>query len=72
MLYKHDCEDCKSLGEFNNTDLYYCEGGIGTTVISRFGDNGPDYSSGMIFATEDGDPNLFEAKKRAIEKGYII
>jgi len=72
MKFKHDCKNCKPLGEFNNTDLYYCNQSIGSdTVISRRSDEGSDYSSGMYFAKPDGIPELYEAKLRAIKKGYI-
>ncbi len=71
MKYKHDCTECKPLGEFNNTDLYFCDQRGIPTVISRRSDRGSDYESGMRFATKDGSPELYEAKLRAIKKGYI-
>lgn len=72
MKFKHDCTNCQPLGEFKNHDLYYCDQPIGeSTVIARFSSHGPDYSSGMMFAREDGNLFLYEAKLRAIKKGYI-
>lgn len=68
--FKHDCKLCVYLGEYEKYDLYYCE--PGNNVISRFGNNGEDYNSGLVFATPDGFDPLYEAKKRAIDKGYLI
>jgi hypothetical protein len=70
MRYEHDCDHCKALGEFQEADLYFCEqGGVEPTVIARYSDDGPDYSSGMVFASVH--PALGEAKRRAIEAGYL-
>ena len=69
MRYEHDCANCKPLGEFDEFDLYFCEqGGVGPTVIARFGPDG-DYFSGMCFA--DAMPELGEAKRRAIAAGLL-
>jgi hypothetical protein len=79
--FKHDCTSCKYLGRYQNTesdgrtwnfDLYYCgdnpsHNKVRATVIARFGDEGSQYQSGL-----NGNlPELAEAKKRAIQKGYI-
>lgn len=58
--YKHDGGDnCQflatlSLKQGDNTsvyDLYYCpQSGKFPTIIARFGDDGPAYISGMVFA----------------------
>ena len=71
MRYQHDCEKCKPLGEFGDADLYYCDAQAfgGATVIARYSDDGADYSSGMELAKFN--PDLMEAKKRAIKLGYI-
>lgn len=71
MRFQHDCEKCKSLGEFGYADLYYCDAQAigGATVIARYSNEGGDYQSGMAFA--DNIPALGEAKKRAIEAGYM-
>lgn len=53
--FQHDCDKCQFLGryecrdyydEWERYDLYQCEG---KTVIARFGDDGPDFSSGLCF-----------------------
>jgi len=50
--YIHDCTNCKFLG--NGTycekpvDWYICEGPERRTVIARYSDSGPDYSSVTI------------------------
>lgn len=50
--YTHDCNQCVYLGlgcmDSKEYDLYFCkQGGIMPTVIARFGDNTPDYLSGL-------------------------
>lgn len=69
--YQHDCEKCKALGKFAEYDLYFCETDLGShpTVIARYGDEGHEYTSGLLFA--DFDPAIAEAKKRAIANGYL-
>ena len=75
-LYKHDCGGCRYLGKYHTKetwyDLYYCgshEKKYSNTVIGRFGDDGPDYCSGMSFA-EIGHEPYAEARRRAISFGY--
>ena len=73
--FEHDCESCVFLGHYNKNDLYCCEqGSEGSgrwTVIARRSSSGPDYSSGIVFATPDGNEWLYKAKLLAIEKGLI-
>lgn len=72
MIYKHDCKFCKPLGEFNGHDLYYCDQKQPEpTLIARFGNEGPDYTSGMIFGKQRIIPELAEAHARAIQRGYM-
>jgi len=72
-IYQHDCESCSFLGSMTSGeceyDLYYANhGGIPDTVIARFGNDGCEYSSGMIFA--DGTSVvLTEARDRAVKAG---
>ncbi|KKN39832.1 hypothetical protein LCGC14_0739440 [marine sediment metagenome] len=47
--YKHDCKDCIFLGNYNNHDLYSCWSGSSPTVVARYGNEGSDYHSGLIF-----------------------
>lgn len=78
-VHKHDCNSCVFLGNYvltretstDTLDLYYCPNE--PTVVARFGSDGPDYSSGLVFAREgqNGIPYLYEAKKLAIEKGFL-
>lgn len=58
--YKHDCETCAFLGHYNEYDLYYCSQGGTPTVIARYGDEGPEYTSGM----GSDHPALVEARSR--------
>lgn len=68
--YTHDCEHCVSLGEFGEFDLYFCDhGGFRPTVISRWGNDGSEYSSGLEIAHLDNP--LGEAKRRAINNGLL-
>lgn len=67
MRYKHDCDTCVSLGEYEEYDLYHCyQKGMGATVVARYGDEPHEYLSGMWAS----DPVLEEAKRRAKEKIY--
>jgi len=61
--YNHDCDRCMFLGnhEFKNDglvpkgyhDIYACpQGGSIPTIIIRFGNDGPDYFSGMQFIVD--------------------
>lgn len=53
--YQHDCADCIFLDQYYDYDLYYCDHGGRTlpTVIARFGDQGPYYTSGISLAKVD-------------------
>lgn len=66
--HPHDCDACKPLGQFGEYDLYYCGQRGDPTVIARYGPDG-DYLSGLSFA--DHSEPLGEAKKRALERGYL-
>lgn len=69
MPYKHDCDRCVSLGEYKGMDLYFCQESFGPTVVARYGDDGPDYKSGLYFS--DFDEHLGKAKRIAKEKGLL-
>ncbi len=80
-LFKHDCDRCIFLGCFESVfkrteveiypnllyDLYYCSNG--DTVIARYGNDGPEYMSGL--SSINTVPVLKEAKNRAIKAGYL-
>lgn len=70
-MFTHDCEQCVFLGHYNNHDLYYCghpdvQQGI-PTLIARWGNDGPEYSSGMAFVGTI--PEITEAYRRAKKLG---
>jgi hypothetical protein len=74
--FKHDCKECQFLGSasdgWNNYDLYYCnptKRKYAGTLIARFGDDGPDYCSGMEFAVTN--PVIALAAVRAMVLGYM-
>jgi hypothetical protein len=70
--YKHTCEKCIFLGEFDKFDLYYCNQGGDIplpTVLARFGNDYPDYKVGLELCNNDRE--LREAKERAIAQGYL-
>lgn len=79
--YQHTCPHCIFLGNFEDYDLYFCHNAKLDTVIARYGDNGPDYTSGLGFAEPfydlvskknvSGIPALVEAKKRATKAGLL-
>ena len=67
--FQHDCSKCVFLGQYNEFDLYVCPGGGHSTVIARFGDDGPEYQSGMAFVGVLDE--LTEAARRAVAKGLL-
>lgn len=70
-LFEHDCKSCIYLGRHDTLpmDLYFCPADLlGVTVIARYGSEGSDYKSGLVFA--DHEP-LLTAKKRAIARGLL-
>lgn len=67
--YIHDCKECIYLGQKDEYDLYFCnQGGLLNTVIARFGNEGPDYISGMSFS--DKEP-LKTAKELAKKQNLL-
>ena len=48
--FAHDCDECELLGVFNDFDLYFCTKQPMPTVIARWGNTGPDYTSGIEIA----------------------
>jgi len=57
------------LGSFDGHDLYF-DPQIGIpTVIARWGPEGPDYKSGIPFASVD--VHLNEAMQRALTRGLL-
>ena len=53
-LFEHDCDECAFLGTVHAAhrpegyvDLYRCDA-HGATVIARYGDDGPEYSSAPL------------------------
>ena len=69
MRYEHDCDRCIALGEHEEADLYFCEQAGDPTIIARYGSDGPDYTSGLIFA--NSDKHLKVAKERAKQRGLL-
>lgn len=53
--FKHDCDSCDFLGQYNGYDLYFCaraDSSMGGSVIARYGNDGSNYaSSGMSVAS---------------------
>lgn len=69
--FKHDCDSCKFLGNYEDYDLYFCEQGGDPTIVARYGNKGEQYQSGMSFARYDGLKHLYVGKLIAIDKGYL-
>jgi hypothetical protein len=72
--FAHDCERCTFLGRFDEYDLYFCGSTVsvtGTTVIARWGNDGPEYSSGLELAQAGKCPELIEAMSRAQDRGLL-
>lgn len=84
--FTHDSECCTFLGrwrgprpcadgvgELCDYDLYWCDKCIEPTVISRYGDDGPEYNTGLVFAhRKPFIPALVEAKNRAKARGLDV
>lgn len=76
------CEACHFLGHFNGRwedyDLYACVEKDGTlnTIIARYGPQGGDYLSGVVFGQKDllnGPPGpLGEALRLSLAAGYRL
>lgn len=77
MHYKHDSDCCTFLGSWRcdwelggygtrDFDLYWCD----NTILARYGNDGPDYTSGYAFAKVH--PALAEAYRRAKESGLQV
>lgn len=71
--FQHDCGKCVFLGRYHERDLYFHPGehpdGLSQTVVARYGDDGPSYTSGLFIA--DFEVSLHEAKERAIARGLL-
>ncbi len=68
--FEHDCDLCTFLGEYQRHDLYFCDKcTAGPTLIARYGSEGKQYTSGLELAAVD--PLLAEARRRAIERGFL-
>lgn len=74
--FTHDCDRDVYLGRYEcrlygACDLYYADhGGMTDTVIARFGNDGPDYVSGLPLVR--AVPCLTEAYKRAVAQGIEV
>ena len=74
--YKHDCNKCHFLGQYEKYDLYFCP--KEPTVVARYSNEGDgyNYNSGMVFAITSSHHHYREALIRALRisefKGKII
>lgn len=70
--FKHDCTACAYLGRHLSFDLYWCDqNGMLPTAIARYGNNGPDYLSGLDGHVVPLHP-LWVAKRIAQEWGLRV
>ena len=53
--FRHDCEDCVFIGHYEGHDIYRCpqEGLPWPTIVARYGDDGPEYTSGKQVTVGD-------------------
>jgi hypothetical protein len=75
-IYPHYCDSCIYLGRSEDDygkecDLYVCTQGMGSnpTVIARYGEDGPEYISGIIFA--DQNRAIAQALILAVGRGLL-
>lgn len=71
--HRHDCESCVLLDSYyedgKHYDLYFCkQGGIGDTVIARYGEN-EEYYSGLTFSSTN--KHLKKAKELSEKLGFL-
>lgn len=66
--YKHVCENCAFLGQFEEYDLWICL--RGHTYIARYSGNRWDYVSGREFVGQIRP--LTEAHRRATVQGIAL
>jgi hypothetical protein len=69
-IWKHDCSHCIFLGTYqykdSNLDIYYCgQGENAPTVVARYGDDRPEYSSGW---PNDAEVAAFPNNPRVIAR----
>lgn len=79
--HKHDCSECIFLGNYwpkprQTVDLYICKGPRETSLIARYGSDGPEYCSGPIeieiaHAFDGKHGWVKSALKRALQDGHI-
>lgn len=65
--YKHDCNLCSFLGRYMGADLYFCNS-LTPNIIARMGNDGGDYSSGIIFGVINHEGHLREALIRSLKR----
>jgi hypothetical protein len=73
--YEHDCDACFFLGRsVGYMDLYYCDhmDRHMPTIIARYGNDGPEYKSGLPIAITGTDRDLTEGLIRAIDAGFFL
>jgi hypothetical protein len=58
--FKHDCDKCTFLASMGSHDFYYCSNS--PTVIARYGDEGPEYLSGMELGKRAAMSDLADTK----------
>jgi len=71
MRYKHDCDTCIPLGQFQENDIYFCgslNNKANDTVVSRYGNKPEDYISGLHLT---GRSEIKVAVAMAKAAGYI-
>lgn|SRR3990167_8419860 len=79
--WTHDCKACRFLGRFDyaesptdprwHYDLYYCPKSSGGTVLARWGQQGPQYTSlilTLIVGLGVSSEPLKEAARRQIQR----
>jgi len=73
--FTHDCDGCKFLGQDEAHDFYFCPSSM-PTVIARYGNDGPEYTSGLEIARQirallDFEYPLSKALTLAEEQGFL-
>ena len=74
-MFTHDCKRCVFLGHYltasDRYDLYYCGNNDRLpTFVARYGNDGPEYTSGIFLAPPDHPITV--ARKMAERRGLIL
>ena len=73
--FTHDCDHCIFVGQFGTADGYVCIGKTDTSVVLRYGSDGPEYQAMSVsmfkYLPPDHVSQYCEVIERATQLGLI-